>query len=141
MLRPEERVALGHDLQELIPNKEVLEGPPPPIQEDIVLKIHAEIAKRLKGLLADPPEPWKLPARDGLLWRVGSDEPFRFMGEGPEIDGILWGVINLLLEAGTHLQACPVCSEPFVARKRQAYCSTACAQRERDERKKKKKQS
>jgi hypothetical protein len=54
---------------------------------------------------------------------------------GEEKDAILGGVVNLLFQAGEHLRACVECHRPFVARKRQIYCSPQCSQRVRDRRK------
>ena len=67
------------------------------------------------------------------------EEPFRFIGEGSAVQGILWGVVNLLVEAGDHLKACAECGKPFVSRKRQEDCSGACSQRLCDRKKLEKK--
>jgi hypothetical protein len=48
---------------------------------------------------------------------------------------IFQAVKNLILQAGDRLLACPVCRGPFVAVRKQRFCTPQCAQRERNERK------
>jgi hypothetical protein len=52
-----------------------------------------------------------------------------------EREAVIGGVVDLVLAVGSHFRSCAECGAPFVARKRQEYCSTACSQRKRDRRK------
>ena len=66
---------------------------------------------------------------------------FRKRWEGEERDGIIEGVWNLLIAGSDRLRTCADCSKPFVARKRQEYCSLECSQRIRNRRKKERRQA
>jgi hypothetical protein len=47
---------------------------------------------------------------------------------------VFQGVKDLIVQAGDRLIACPACGKPFIALRKQEYCSTSCAQRARNER-------
>jgi hypothetical protein len=53
---------------------------------------------------------------------------------------ILGGVTELLMQAGDRLRECSECMRPFVGREGKVYCSRACSQRIRDQRKRDKRQ-
>jgi hypothetical protein len=77
---------------------------------------------------------WALSGRPVLERREGG---FRLVvdGQGDEMAGILSAVAQLVVEVGEHLRTCadPKCGRPFVAVKRQAYCSVQHSQRVRNQ--------
>ena len=48
---------------------------------------------------------------------------------------MLFALHNLIQRAGGQLHACPACQAPFVAHRKQRYCSLGCNQRMRNKRK------
>jgi len=141
-LRPEERVALGYDLRALVPRTWGYRVPVAPLQEQDLRSIHEEVRRGVASLLEKGE--WRLRATPRIvLMREEEEEedqavPSYRVGlswRGTEAQAILGGVMDLLLDVGDRLRACAQCREAFVKRKRQAYCSTACSQRARDQRK------
>jgi len=136
LLRSEERVALGKDLRLLVP--EGWEGiDTKPMDEAIVARLHSHISQGIKDLLDRNSGKWKLPRIGGLtLCRSEAPTRYQLTGEGGEFEGIVLGVFNLILRLGSRLKACdsPECRKPFVATRRQLFCSMTCSQRERDKR-------
>ncbi len=134
-LRPEEVKALGEDLRGLLPETWTLTGAEA-VQEGEVNRLHRDLGEALRGFVKKSPKAWDLPSRGVCVWRDSPERPLHFTGRGPQSQGIPWGVINLLQEARDNLLACAECGEPFVAWKRQEYCSPICSQKARDGRKK-----
>ena len=150
LLRPEELVALGDDLR-MLPRlhagqhhgqqmAEQRDGRPPGMKPDEVLKVHDSIWRGLHGLLQEPNEPWAIDAKGVFVERIpGQDAKppqFRFGSLGSDQkSAILATVMGLLLEQGQHLRACESCKTPFLAVRRQIFCSPECSQEERNLRK------
>jgi hypothetical protein len=110
------------------------------MQPDDVLKIHDSIRRGFHGLLQEPSEPWAIDAKGVFVARIpGQDakQPqFRFGSLGADQkSAILATVMGLLLEHGHQLRACESCKTPFLAVRRQIYCSPECSQNERNLRK------
>jgi hypothetical protein len=152
LLRPEERIAKGYDLRALMdlsfglrtaakkPSRpgEAMLGNSAPMPDAELRAFQAEIAQGIRGLLQNPPQGWHLTTPQLSVWPASPGVKrggFGLRWYGEEKDAILGGVVNLLLQAGEHLRACVECHRPFVARKRQIYCSAPCSQRVRDRRK------
>ncbi len=143
-LHPGELAALAYDLGLL-----AMTGPGPrplvarsgPIPKADLHAIQQEINQAILGLLVKPPQKtprwWALPRNQAYVMREvpGGRFQVRWM-PGRRADAIILGVVGVLLAAGDRLRLCPVCETPFVKNKRQDYCSTACSQRARNQRKK-----
>jgi hypothetical protein len=121
------------------------------ISDADLLTIQERIKQGIHGLLAPKPRWWELPApkADGLghsyLMRIKTDSKFtRFAINwgimNSPADSIVMSVVFLLLQAGDRLRGCRHCGNPFIATKRQEYCTPACSQAERNQRKKEGKQ-
>jgi hypothetical protein len=152
LLRPDELVALGDDLQAL---PRLHAGPQhrqqptedhqrhtPRMQPDDVLKVHDSIRRGVQGLLQEPSERWAFDAKGVFVERIHARDAkevrFRFGSLGADQQSALLAtVIGLLLEHGQHLRACESCKTPFLAVRRQTYCSPECSQDERNLRKQK----
>jgi hypothetical protein len=151
-LYPEERMARGYDLRMFSDPSFGLMGKVKgglrgtyrralgPMPETDLYALQADIRRGIQGLLQTPHHQWDIPAPQQLSLRRVSPpraKKTRFVvtWQGEELQTILGGVFNLLLQAGEALKACVECRRPFVARKRQIYCSPNCSQRVRDRRK------
>lgn len=159
-LRPGEIVALGYDLRVFLHLGWSISRRYGPLPEKQVERIQKEVARGLSALLSDPRSNrngaalyvdknagWTLPVARARILRVSpqysemekfSDKrtKFRLLWEGEnEETTILWGIADLILNAGEKLRACPECGKPFVARKRQEYCTPQCSQIVRNRRK------
>jgi hypothetical protein len=152
LLRKEELVALGDDLQMLPrlhaaqhhhePITEAHDSEAPSMQPDDVLKVHDSMRRGFQGLLQEPSEPWAIDAKSIFVARIHKQDAkqpqFRFGSLGTEQkSAILATVIGLLLEDGHQLRACDSCRTPFLAVRRQIFCSSECSQIERNLRKQK----
>ena len=142
-LRPEERVALGYDLRALIVRgwryKLRVVGPlPEPELRAIQIELAAGLVLLLKG------EPWfpRLPSPHLIRVREddGSTYQTHLIFEGSEAQAIVGSVAELLVQTSDRLRECAKCKRPFVGREGKVYCSRACSQTVRDQRKRKKQQ-
>jgi hypothetical protein len=131
-LRPDQRVSLGYDLRlaalNYLPGG--LVGTMESIPDDTLRDYQRNIREGLRGLLSKHPTSWSLPATPRLEWnpRVAhTGQRFRIGFEGGEEAGIITGVAHLVLELGERLRGCSECGDPYVAVKRQSYCSHACS--------------
>src|SRR5262249_5378817 len=141
ILRSGEKLDQGEDLRMLIPAGWQGIDKAKPMEEAMVVRLHNHISNGLQALLASESHQWRLPRITGLsLCKNQPEGRFYLTGEGAEFEGVILGVFNLILRLGHRVKACPVCQKPFVAVRRQEYCSTACSQRERDERKREKRE-
>ncbi len=142
VLRREELMALGYDLRAL---------PAPgwqgvrhvgPMSEPELIKLQGEIRVGIERFLTTP-HGWQLPPpRSARLCRTanGTGRPrAERVWEGGERETIIAAVADLVIRCADRLRACMECRRPFVAVKRQEYCSTACSQRTRDRRKRERK--
>lgn len=146
-LRPEERIALGHDLRWIaffcIPDAVGI-GPAwgdlvDPMPDRRLRAYQREIAAGLRALVGEGERyvPWRLAGRP-VLARAGDRAwGFALAFLGDERTDVLGAVATLLLKAGDRLRACRQCRSPFVAREnRQRYCNALCSQRMRNTRRK-----
>jgi hypothetical protein len=143
ILRSGERLDLGEDLRLLIPKGWEGIDTDKPMDEAMVVKLHNHIFNGIQALLASESQKWRLPRISGLsLSKNQPDGRFYLTGEGREFDGVVLGVVNLILRLGHRVKACEreECQKLFVAVRRQAFCSTACSQVVRDERKREKRE-
>jgi hypothetical protein len=99
-----------------------------------------EVVKAIRVLLSDKAR-WTVPTSNVHLEIIrsseGKDQHFGlelYIGRRLELG--IGGLFNALFEAGKYLRKCARCSKPFVATKRQEYCSTNCSQIVRNEKKK-----
>ena len=60
---------------------------------------------------------------------------FTVRSSGDEYTVIIRGIAYLILKAGAGLRLCKECQTPFIAVKRQEYCTTTCSQTFRDRKK------
>lgn len=137
LARQEEKIALGKDLRLLIPAGWDGADKTQPIDAPTVDRLHRHISAGIKGLLDTRSQRWRIPRISGLsLVRGGVAGQYQLTGEGGEFEGVVLGIFNLILRLGSRIKKCSsdVCEKPFVAIRRQGYCSTACSQRERDKR-------
>ena len=66
------------------------------------------------------------------------ERPARYVptyGHAEARTAVLFALHNLIHWAGRQLHACPACQAPFVAHRKQRYCSLGCNQRIRNKRK------
>src|SRR5262249_15964526 len=137
-LHPEEVRALGYELRALIPRNWGYTSDMSAVREDVIRAIHRHIKAGVFSLLTK--SRWRSPVTSQIVLRRDDqdDHPtyrIGFSWKGTESDAILGGIMDLLVEVGDKLRACPRCHEPFVKNRRQAYCSVACSQKTRDRRK------
>jgi hypothetical protein len=146
-LRPEERVALGYDLRRLgvVRPDTLTKRKLGPMADEHVRRIQRETANGLRALL-DESLPighldagWRLPHLEVRLQRWSPTGAKRlgvaYQAEGVEADVIIRAIADLVVNAGERIRACKRCDTLFLANKRQEYCSPACSQRTRNERK------
>lgn len=163
-LRPEEKVALGYDLRRFLPVGWMKNTPYSPLPLKAITEIHREVSAGIRSLLTDPRSyrdgpalfvdseaGWKLPPVKTRIvrWSLpysktdkGTDRRTKFFvirSGDDEKATILWGIADLLLNAGEKLRACDECRAPFVATKRQEFCTPECGQRVRNMKKAKQK--
>jgi len=157
LFRPEEKVALGYDLRQFYQIGWFIKRTFGPMRERQLYHLQKQIIDGLRNLvtdprsyldgaklLCDPQAGWYLPAARAQILRLSplGSKPAKFymMRESDNEEAvILWGVAELLITAGSRLRSCGGCQSPFVARKRQEYCSPECSQRMRNLRRQKKK--
>jgi hypothetical protein len=163
LLHPQERAALGYDLQALIGQREGLEiWTAIPTEEqvsvELVTEIQAEVRKGFARLFSDkdrrmgrPIGLWGFPPPEAIyLQRTGPlsakrsnvDLVIDLWRAGPIArpnpkHAILYGILNTVREGHDLLRLCSECKAPFVPVRRQEYCSTKCSQKARDRRRKK----
>jgi hypothetical protein len=107
-----------------------------PMSDEALAAYQREVREGLRGLLSPDMTPWRLPAEPALA-RKPRSSGFEYLFLGDERAGVLGGIANLVLEAGDRLRACRQCGDPFVAKEnRQHYCTPACSQRARNQRRK-----
>jgi hypothetical protein len=99
-----------------------------------------EVVKAIRVLLSDKAR-WTVPTSNVHLEIIrsseGKDQHFGLeLYIGRKLELGIGGLFNALFEAGKYLRKCARCSKPFVATKRQEYCSTNCSQIVRNEKKK-----
>ena len=149
---PGEREAAGYALR-VIPSPMVTRTKLKPLPDDVVLRVQRQVLRGLKALLTEersfvaqlgaPDAGWKFPTRSRRLVRMNDpNDPtrkrvrIRWVSDAKsELESIMAAIGELVVTAGSQLRCCPVCAAPFVARKRQAYCSPRCSQQTRDGRK------
>ncbi|MDO8475060.1 MAG: hypothetical protein Q7W02_02495 [Candidatus Rokubacteria bacterium] len=102
-----------------------------PMAAGVLRRYRDQIHEGLRSVLGKDCQ-WPLSGRPVLERRAGG---FRIVVDGDEMVGILSGIAQLIVEAGDRLRACqdPACGTPFVATKRQAYCTTKHSQRVRNQ--------
>jgi hypothetical protein len=120
---------------------------PPPLAPEEVTALHTELRTFLCALVSggeagERPTMVQIPTEGLTEFVVRATRP----GVKPAVFTMTYGhtkartaifqaVKNLVLNAGAQLLACPVCGGPFVAVRKQRFCSTKCAQRVRNDRK------
>jgi hypothetical protein len=153
-LRSGEWSALGYDLRQLLPlgwSTRRRQGIP--VSPAVLRRIQLAVRQGIHNLLADarhgsaqlvdPRSGWKLPSGHDQIVRVSPQgsrlASFQLVSEGDDATTIVRGIADLVLRAGSRLRLCanPQCGRPFVAVKRQEYCTTGCSQVVRNEAKKK----
>jgi hypothetical protein len=143
-LRSEELVALGRDLADLFNVGSDRKHGNTPVGETVLRRIQTTVRENVRNLLSDPRDGlalaadpkggWVLPAGRDRLIRMSSKGSklavFQVVSAGDDETTILRGIADLIVRAGSHLRLCanPGCSKPFLAVKRQEYCSTVCSE-------------
>jgi hypothetical protein len=165
-LSSDEQTTLGFDIlaQFIIGKYPLIEGPRhtsrrsdayrfPDVRFSVseLVQIQTHIAEGLRMMMMDPdeavalfgdPQPiWKLPTVSRHLSRItalGYIETRFSLGYSPEhpVAMVVNAVADFIARAGQHLRVCAQCRTLFVANKRQAYCTPACSQAKRTQRKK-----
>jgi hypothetical protein len=164
LLHPEEREALGYDLQAFISHSGsgLHTGYSlKPMPSGLAMKIQMEVRQGFANLFSETytdsgspiREVWHFPPpEDVFLQRTSllnakrsniemvmdlySHKPGR-LSVDPKA-AILYGILNTIREGQNLLRACSECKAPFIPVRRQEYCSTKCSQKARDRRRKKK---
>jgi hypothetical protein len=149
-LRPEERVARGYDLHHVLPVGSFITIKGGPMSDAALEEIQRQIREQVRKLISeprrfgeqldDPNAGWRLPVLSSRILRTSSPGSkktlFVTIRESDDEEAvILCGVAELIQKAGQRLRACLRCDVPFVAHKRQIYCTTKCSQDERNARK------
>jgi hypothetical protein len=154
-LLEEEQIAFGYRLRQFVPRSIDLRRVLAPIQRNELVRIQRDVNTGLGALLRDstprrrsglmkPMEgraAWRLPLADEYLvrWSPQNARPAVFRARWSsesEATMIVRGIADLIRLAGQNLRLCHYCKLPFVGHtKRQDYCSPACGQTERDQRK------
>src|SRR5262245_26943841 len=133
--RPEELTAAGHDLRMIavhsLPGGSGLNTSLQSMPPQTVVAYQEEIRAGLRRLLNPNDGVWTLHELQPVLYMTsGPRSPKRsYFGirfEGDERAGILGAMAQVIQAAGEHLRACRQCGLPFVAAKRQEYCSPSC---------------
>ena len=136
-LSPAERESLGYDLRVLMPPDWTYRVRVGPLGDEKIRRTHAIFGEIIRFLLGKEGGRWPLPSTSRyFLVREekdsGKDPRALLYWEGDEAEAIVRGFINLLLSSDSRLRACLDCAVPFIARKRQIYCSSVCSQRTRN---------
>lgn len=137
-LRAEERVALGYDLLALVPGGRTVARFPGPMSEAQIGALHEEVSRGIRAIVRG--QSWALPPTGTVVLMLRREKGSREQhidraATGDDTQAVVAGIERLLIHEGSRLRACDECSTPFVARKRQAYCSPKCSQRTRTRRK------
>jgi hypothetical protein len=152
LLREQERVALGYDLQSLW-----LGVDEPKVTPSVGYGTHrmdrselSDIQKWVKDgfatLFSDKSNRWSYPAPVGI--RLVRQSPLdakrsdlRLVTFLPAREGlrqsIELAILHIVFAGKNLLRACSECKSPFVPVRRQEYCSVKCSQKARDRRRKK----
>jgi hypothetical protein len=116
---------------------------PPPLSAPDIDAIHHEIGTFLRAIVTCAPGQvvsWSIEGSTAGLVRstaVGA-KPAIFasaFGHKDARTAIMQHVRDLVLQAGERLLACPQCRAPFIAIRKQIFCTPECAQRARNARK------
>jgi len=147
-LRREELTALTWDLLGLIVlyarGWHIEWTPGIPLPKVDLSKLQIEVAGGLKALVqkADValwPESTQQTASLASKWDAEArTHRYRVMWGGSDRDAIIAAIWNVIVEVGDKLRSCTECGTPFVAVKRQEYCTPSCSQRARIRRRPKK---
>jgi len=166
LLHPEEREALGYDLQAFISQGSgVVTGgySLKSMPSELTTEIQAEVREGFANLFSEthnsdsgatatevwnfPPPEWvflkrtsPLNAKRSKIELVMNLVSVSHKPGEPFVDpkrAILYGILNTIREGQNLLRACAECKSPFIPVRRQEYCSTRCSQRARDRRRKK----
>lgn len=107
-----------------------------PLDGAMIVEMQRQMGECLRAMIAG--DHWTLPGAPSGVWlsRIGSKGKSRILktviGAFPYT---FWDTIAGWLEVGgNRLRACAECRTPFVATKRQVYCSKKCSQRVRQRR-------
>jgi hypothetical protein len=148
-LLPGERVNLAWDLRALTVyarNWRFEWKAADPMPQVDVQALQHELAEGIKAILPSynsPPMPMRvLPSRwprpiEATATIVSKAEPqskgrrYWIVWEGKDQEAIVTAVWNIIMDVGDKLRACAKCGSPFVAVRRQEYCSPLCSQRTR----------
>jgi hypothetical protein len=100
--------------------------------------VHEGVARGIRAIAGG--QSWTLPATGTAVLVLRREKGSREQHidrdvTGDDTQAVFAGIEALLLREGSRLRACAECGTPFVARKRQAYCSSKCSQRTRTRRK------
>lgn len=134
VLTPGELEAKGDDLRMAavysLPSGGGLNTTTAPMPAGVLRRYQAEIDQGLRDVLGKDCQ-WLLSGRPVLQRR---ENGFRIVVDGDEKAGILGGIAALVVAEGDRLRTCKdrKCGLPFVAIKRQEYCTIKHSQRERN---------
>jgi hypothetical protein len=140
-LTPEERMELGYWLRWITPASPGslwgYRGQSEPMPDSLLHQLQNETRKGIQGLLATPSHPWNLPTPTKAVLasteKAGEKlKTFQWTWEATQVGIILLGIAHLVHRYGERLRACKTCQAPFLATKRQEYCTPICGQRMRD---------
>jgi hypothetical protein len=105
--------------------------------------LHGELRTMLRDLLNTPPASFTtvtIPTegRSEKLFRATAAgvKPARFAmsyRDEPNRTGVFQAVKDCILRAGERLHGCPVCGTPFMAVRKQQFCTSKCAQKVRND--------
>lgn len=114
----------------------VTRAPWTPLPDETIEALRRDIGAGVQNVLKG--EPWPLPGTTGAsLRRLSPRGHFEWTWKADdERSAILLGVAELIYDCGDRLRACGHCGRPFLAVKRQEYCTSEHGQLARDEKKK-----
>jgi len=141
LLHAGEREALGYDLRGLaaasLPKSNEWRFFTDPMPDNELRDYQKTIRDGLAGLLADEPRAWTFDATPRLVvvdQRRRNRRRFAVQFGGPEAASVIGGVAWLVSELGERLRRCAECGAPFVAERKEEYCTASHAQRARNKR-------
>ncbi len=118
----------------------IVDAPWSPMESQQLAELQREIKAGVAALLLDaadnsPKRVWTLPGTRSAKLRRSGRGFFEWTWEADESSAILLGVAELIYDCGDHIRACKQCAHPFLAVKRQEYCTPEHGQLARDQKK------
>lgn len=117
---------------------------PPSLSREQVVGLHSDLSRVLRAVVSATAEDGAPiiatgPMEVGILRLTAiGQKPARFglvYGDSAPREAVLHRLKEMILESGGHLIACRLCESPFLANRKQQFCTPQCAQKARNDRK------